>query len=180
MSLCETSTSPLSALCIAVDSPLRRVVKIGLILSLTLFHAGFTMANAAETAIARDAIEAADWMATALSSSGYKANFTLDSLKEIDRFVDEQAPDGRPKPGGLLSQQFGARVFALGAYIGETIRRQGEGQWEGNDSDPEAEINVAVRLKSGTTFWPMQRIMKRIKNGPEDGIYAYGFVMLRP
>jgi hypothetical protein len=30
---------------------------------------------------------------------------------------------------------------------------------------------------SGTVFWPMQRIMKRIKKGPEDGIYAYDFTM---
>jgi hypothetical protein len=42
-----------------------------------------------------------------------------------------------------------------------------------------AEINLAIQLKSGTIFWPMQRIMKRIKNGLEDGIYAYGVVMLR-
>jgi hypothetical protein len=38
---------------------------------------------------------------------------------------------------------------------------------------------LAIQLKSGTIFWPMQRIMKRIKNGLEDGIYAYGVVMLR-
>jgi hypothetical protein len=154
--------------------------KTGLALALILSQGVVTMALAAESAIVRDAIEAADWMAKALSSSGYKADFTLDSLKEVDRFVAEQVPDGKPKPGGLLSQQFGTRVFALGAYVGETIRRQGQGKWQGDDADPQAEINVAVRLKSGTIFWPMRRIVKRIKNGPEDGIYAYGFVMLGP
>jgi hypothetical protein len=145
-----------------------------------IFLASTIMANAAEPHIVKDAVEAADWMAKALSSSGYKADFTLDSLKEVDRFVDDQAPGGNPKPGGLLSDHLGARIFALGAYVGEVIRRQGEGQWRGDDNDPKGEINLAIQLKSGTIFWPMQRIMKRIKNGPEDGIYAYGFVMLRP
>jgi hypothetical protein len=146
----------------------------------TIFLASTIMANAAEPQIVKDAVEAAEWMAKALSSSGYKADFTLDSLKEVDRFVDDQAPGGNPKPGGLFSDHLGTRIFALGAYVGEVIRRQDEGQWRGDDSDPKGEINLAVQLKSGTVFWPMQRIMKRIKNGPEDGIYAYGFIMLRP
>jgi len=146
----------------------------------TLCLASTIMANAAEPQIVKDAVEAGQWMAEELSSSGYKADFTLDSLKEIDRFVAEQAPGGNPKPGGLLSDHLGARIFALGAYVGEVIRRQGDGQWRGDDTDPKGEINLAIQLKSGTIFWPMQRIMKRIKNGPEDGIYAYGLVMLRP
>jgi hypothetical protein len=141
---------------------------------------GVTTVNAAEPKIVTDAIAAADWVATALSSSGYKADFTLDSLKEVDRFFDDQAPWGRPKPDGLLSQDLGARIFALGAYVGEVIRRQGEGQWRGDDSDPKAEINLAVQLKSGTIFWPMQRVMKRFTNGRADGIYAYGIGTLRP
>ena len=91
-------------------------------------------------------------MAKALSSSGYKTDFTLDSLKEVDRFVDDQAPGGNPKPGGLLSGHLCARVFALGAYGGEVIRRQGEGQWRGDDNDPKGEINLAIQLKSGTVF----------------------------
>jgi hypothetical protein len=135
--------------------------------------------HADEPKVVKDAKEAAEWIATALSSSGYKADFTLQSLKEIDRFVDDQTQNGRPRPGGLLAEDFGARVFALGAYVGEVIRRLGEGQWYGNDSDREAEINIQVRLKSAGIIWPMQRVMKRITNGREDGIYAYGYIILK-
>jgi hypothetical protein len=123
--------------------------------------------------------EAAEWIATALSSSGYKADPTLQSFKEIDRFVDDQTQNGRPRPGGLLAEDFGARVFALGAYVGEVIRRLGEGQWYGNDNDRDAEINIQVRLKSAGKIWPMQRVIKRITNGREDGIYAYGYIILK-
>ena len=88
--------------------------------------------------------------------------------------MDEQFPNGRPKPGGLLARETGARIFALGAYVGETIRRHGEGQWFARDGDPDDVLNLTVKLKSGSIFWPMQRIMKRLQNGPEDGIYVYG------
>jgi hypothetical protein len=135
--------------------------------------------NASQAAIVRDAMDAAEWAAKWLSSNGYKGDFTIESFKDIDRFFDEQAPGGKPKPGGLLSHHFGMQMFALGAYVGETIRRQRDGEWRGNDNDPEAEITLAVRLKSGVIFWPTQRVLKRIMNGREDAIYPYGVLILR-
>lgn len=128
--------------------------------------------------IVADAVGAANWMSKALSSSGYKADFSLNSLREVDRFFDEQAADGQATPGGLLSEQLGQRIFGLGAYVGEVIRRDCNGAWQGNDADPKAEINIEVKLKDGTVFWPVQRVMKRFKNGSEDGIYAYGSVLV--
>jgi hypothetical protein len=136
--------------------------------------------DAPQPKIVTDAIVSAEWIAKALSSSGYRADFSLESLKDVDRFFEEQATDGRPKPGGLLSQQLGSRLFAIGAYVGEVIRRQAGGEWQGDDGDPQAEINVTVQLKTGAVFWPIQRVMKRLKNGPEDGIYAYGIALVRP
>ncbi|HLI22272.1 MAG TPA: hypothetical protein VKV32_14190 [Stellaceae bacterium] len=63
--------------------------------------------------IVSDALGASEWMAKALSSSGYKADFSLESLHEIDRFFDEQAPAGKARPRGLLSEQLGQRIFGL-------------------------------------------------------------------
>jgi len=161
------------------------------IIAIALCLAGVTAGNAAETvpikraspeafrpSIVKDAVEAADWMAKSLAGWGYKADFSLESLKDVDRFIDEEAPDGKPKPGSHLAQQFGAQIFGLGAYVGETIRRQGEGQWEGNDRDTWPEVTLAVRLKSGTVLWPTQRVLKRLENGPENGLYPYGVVIL--
>jgi hypothetical protein len=133
----------------------------------------------AQLKIVDDALAAAEQISRALSQSGYRADFSLESLKQIDRFFDEQVANGQPKPGGFLSQQLGARLFAIGAYVGEVIRRQNGGQWEGDDSDPQAEINISVRLKTGVTLWPVQRVMKRFKNGAEDSIWIYGAVAPR-
>ena len=71
-------------------------------------------------------------------------------------------------------EQLGSRVFALGSYVGEVIIRTYGGQWRADDDDPEGELNVEVVLPSGTVVWPVQRVMKRFKNDPEDGIYVYG------
>src|SRR5208283_4180272 len=95
-----------------------------------------------------DARHFADWMANALQSSGYQADFTLESLKEIDRFFDEQSQEGEAAPGGLLSQQLGSRIFGLGAYVGEVIIRTYGGEWRADDSDAEGEINIEVVLPS--------------------------------
>ena len=124
--------------------------------------------------IREDVNASADWMSRALLSSGYRADFSPQSLWEVDRFFDEQTHDGAGNAGGLLSEGVGQRIFGLGAYVGEVVRRTRGGEWVGDNSDPEAEINVELHLPDGTRCWPVQRVMKRFKNGPEDGIAAWG------
>ncbi len=124
--------------------------------------------------LVEDAGRAAEWISTALNSSGYRADFSIDSLREIDRFFDEHSHQGRPVPGGLLSEDLGSRIFSLGSYVGEVIRRTHGGSWRGDDSDPEGEIKIELVLPNGTIMWPVQRAMKRFKKGPEESIYVYG------
>jgi len=132
---------------------------------------------AAQAQIVKDALTSADWMSKALLSSGYKADFSLNSLKEVDRFFDEQSQSGNVKPNGLLSEHIGQRIFGLGSYVGEVIRRHYGGEWRGDNYGPESEMNISIKLISGATIWPVQRTMKRFKNGPEDGIYVYGYLV---
>lgn len=123
--------------------------------------------------ITDDAAEAAEWIATALTSSGYQADFSPPSLWEIDRFFEEHSSEGEARSGGLLSEDLGSRLFALGAYTGEVIRRDLGGVWAGDDDDPEAEINIELRLPDGSVVWPIQRAMKRYANGDEDAIAPF-------
>jgi hypothetical protein len=127
--------------------------------------------------IVDDVRAAAVWIAAALTSSGYRADLSPSSLWDVERFFDEQAKDGSARPQGLLSEGLGARLFGLGAYLGEVIRRDLGGAWHGDDSDPQAEINVAVDLPGGVRIWPVQRVMKRFKNGPEDNIAHYAVAL---
>jgi hypothetical protein len=124
--------------------------------------------------IREDIARASDWIAEALASSGYRADFSPSSLSEVDRFFEEHSINGTPRAGGLLSDGLGSRLFALGCYVGEVVRRSKGGEWYGDDSDPEVELNAELRLADGFVCWPIQRVMKRLKNGGEDGIAAYG------
>ena len=119
-----------------------------------------------------DIPKAAEWLVGAMNATGYALDGTVESFRELDRFIDEQK-----QPGGvLLSNLRGSILFGMGSYVGQTLIAQLGGQWETNDEDPEGEVNIAVHLDSGTV-WPVQRVMKRFMNGPEDSIYAYGVVL---
>jgi len=127
--------------------------------------------------LVEDAQRYAEWIAKALTSSGYPADFSLESLREIDRFFDEHSSGGEPISDGFLSEQLGKRIFALGAYTGEVLCRAYGGRWQADDNDPEGEMNLAVVFPNGSTVWPVRRVMKRFKNGPEDCVYGYGRAM---
>jgi hypothetical protein len=126
-----------------------------------------------EPAIVEDARVAADWVADALRSSGYEADFSIESGEEIDRFFDEQMKGpGKPVPGGLLSEDRGARLFAIGSYVGEVLRRADDGWRWVPAKDPDDELGLSLR-RGGTQIWPVQRAVKRFKEGEENGIAAY-------
>jgi hypothetical protein len=105
-------------------------------------------------------------------------DFSIKSFKEIDRFFEEYAPHGEARPGGLLSENFGNRMFSIGAYVGEVICRRTGARWQGDDNDPDAEINITVRFKRGQIIWPVQKVLKRFQNGPQDSIYGYGIALV--
>ena len=115
----------------------------------------------------------AELVAKALTKDGYEADFTPASLWEIDRFYDEQTRKGVPRRWGLLAKDTSLRLFSLGAYVGEVVRRDLGGAWEGNEIDPQPELNLALRLPDGSIVWPVQRAIERMRNGAADGIVAY-------
>jgi len=136
----------------------------------------FDFFNKKKHTLLEDIKIASDWISAALNSSGYNADFTLESFKEIDRFISDNSSNGSPK--GLLLEGTGKILFAFGAYIGEVIIKNNHGCWETNDNDPNGEINICVN-KDGEKIFPSQKIIKRLKNGNEDSIYDYGFIILK-
>ncbi|MEU0185438.1 hypothetical protein ABZ312_30350 [Streptomyces sp. NPDC006207] len=122
----------------------------------------------------------AEWMARALTQSRYRADFTMGSLREVERFFEEHSEDGTPTDGGLLAQETGQRLFALGAYVGETLRRELGGTWQADDDDPDGEINIQLCLNNGSVIWPVQRVIKRFRNGAEDNIAVYAALLGGP
>lgn len=124
--------------------------------------------NKSNNTLLEDIRLSSDWVVKALNSSGYKADYSLESMKEIDRFFDEQSSET-----GILSKNTGSILFSLGSYIGETAIKLYGGEWITDDNDPQGEINITVKLADGTMIWPVIRCMKRYKMGSEESIYAY-------
>lgn len=130
-----------------------------------------------DSKLIQDAREASQWAARRLWHLGYLTDFSLRSLREVDNFFDDNAPWGKLKPGSHLAESPGHYVFALGSYVGEVIRRHGDGAWVGEGPDHWGE-RLEVRLPGGNRIWPIQRVVARYRNGPEDGIYLYGMAVL--
>jgi hypothetical protein len=125
------------------------------------------------TSIKEDISKASEWIAAALRSSGYTIDFSVQSLQEIDRFYDEHTLNCAPRPNGLFSTDLDGRIFAVGSYVGEVIRRAKGGEWHGDDFDPQVKLHVELRLTDGTLCWPTQRALNRLRNGRADGIVAF-------
>jgi len=121
--------------------------------------------------------QSADWASQNLTARGYKADFSLESLREVERFFVEHSTKGKATPGGWLAERLDVRLFSLGAYIGEVIRRLCGGTWFVGDASVSA-ANFEIRFPNGGIIWPVQRAAKRFHNGPEDNVHVYGVVMV--
>jgi hypothetical protein len=125
------------------------------------------------TSVVDGALKMAEMVATALKSSDYQADFTPASLWEVDRFFDEQTRKGGPRRWGLLSKETSLRLFSLGAYVGEVIRRARGGEWEADEGDENAMLNLRLRLPDGDVLRPVQQAVRRMAKGDEQAIVPY-------
>lgn len=129
--------------------------------------------NSPKNTLKEDILIGSDWIVNCLNSSGYKADYTLESMKEIDRFFDEQSGSD----GFLEKYDRGQILFGLGSYVGETVIKLYGGKWITDDNDPKGEINISIELNNHSIIWPVIRCLKRYTNGREDSIYDYVYVL---
>ena len=81
------------------------------------------MAASSDPTIIADANEAAVAVAHALNELGYETDFSIDSLREVERFFLESTSPGTANPSGLFPQRLAPRPFAIGPRLGEVIRK---------------------------------------------------------
>jgi len=116
-----------------------------------------------------------EWLTSKFESEGLKLDYTIRSLIYIDTLFNIGVKDGKPIKNGAFAKDLGSMIFTIGAYTGQTIIKTVPGSvWVTDDNDPNGEITAAIKLPDETIMWPMQRVMKRFKNGSEDSIYNYG------
>ncbi|GAB3638559.1 hypothetical protein GCM10027422_41490 [Hymenobacter arcticus] len=125
----------------------------------------------------REIIETqAAWVVQTLSSQGYALNFTIQSFAELDRLFAEHSIDGRAT--AWLRAYPRSILFAIGAYVGETLLRNIVGtKWQVEDGELLQNENIGLQLPNGAICWPMSRVASRFRSGEECSIHSYGSMM---
>lgn len=116
-----------------------------------------------------------EWIVRAFAEDGFKLDFTISSIIEVDKFFIANMKNGKPLKGGrLYGSGFVSKLFSIGSYVGETIIKNVNGAvWITDDSDPQGELNVSLKLPNDVEIWPIQKVMKRFQNGSEDSLYPF-------
>lgn len=126
--------------------------------------------------IKEDIVTFSNMIVRGFDNDKLKLDYTLTSFKDIDTFYNLHSKNSERIEGGRFSKNLGQILFSLGAYIGQTIIKiVPDTIWVTDEDDPEGEINAILKLSDETVVWPMQRTIKRFRNGEEDGIYIYGY-----
>ena len=107
-------------------------------------------------------------------SAGYHADYTIESLKEVDRFMEEERKDG-----GLLTDHLGAKLFGLGAYVGDVFIKKYGGQWITHDRAKDGEMTVTVQLDNEITFMPVISVMKSYQDEEAPKLYVLALAIQR-
>jgi hypothetical protein len=151
---------------------LLRAATVGFIVACGSTARGEVIQNHPMATLLEDIPSAAVAAGRALTQSGYAADFSPASLWQVEKYFADNTRNGKPR--GDLSRDTGKRLFALGCYVGEVIRRARGGEWRASDEDPEGEINIALVLPDGTEIWPVQRLLKRVTSSDSENLAAYG------
>lgn len=127
-----------------------------------------------------DLKEQSYWIVKAFKEDNIYLDYSIGSLIEIDNFFLKNMVKGRPTKRGRLSSNLGGILFSIAAYVGDCLIENVKGsKWITDDNNPGDELNASIELPSGITVWPLERVMKRFKNGSEDSIYVYGYELTK-
>ncbi|MEI0487055.1 hypothetical protein R4K89_06045 [Brachyspira intermedia] len=100
---------------------------------------------------------ASDWISNFLMREGYHADYTIESLFEIDKFFKEKM--------NLVLERDDNRnfIFSISAYIGEVIRKKFNGHWElSRDIDLDDET-IGISFKNHKTVYPLNITLELIQ-----------------
>jgi hypothetical protein len=105
---------------------------------------------------------------------------SLHLVEEILGKLHATLPKGflsRLRGGGATPEQISQMATTYGAYIGEVIRRRWGGEW-GMASAIQTDPTLTLHIR-GEEIYPPGKAYKRLKNGPQDNIWTYYYVLAR-
>jgi len=114
---------------------------------------------------------AADIVKTAKKVDGVTLDYSVKSLKIVDKII------GRFHDEGRTMDEIAATIFGFGCYVGEVFVRNAGAEWLAptqEDIDNFYGVPLILQLDEETTVNPIGKVIKRLENGDEDNLpYFY-------
>jgi hypothetical protein len=96
---------------------------------------------------------------------------SIERVEQIAQNIQKTSRDRPPSNESVMRLS-----YAMGGYIGETLRRNHEAEWGVMLLDGQRVIAMRIH---GNFVWPTGKAEKRIRNGQEDDIWFYYQVLLK-
>jgi len=105
-----------------------------------------------------------------MSAKGYRLDYSIDSVREVERLFAEHAPNGVPKKGGMFEYD-GLNAELFGYYVGEVLLKHKPGRWQ---EEPNPAIRPGRRFRlhfdDGSIADPVSRVERYAKTGEGAGV----------
>jgi hypothetical protein len=123
-----------------------------------------------------DMIARAEALVATARGHGYELDYRIASLETLDSMLDDlfavRNPIGRMR-GRLAIRRFEPMVPIVGAYVGETLRRECGGDWGVNEEFDEP----GLLLPPDRWIFPLAKAEKRFRHGHSDSLSFFAEVM---
>lgn len=120
-----------------------------------------------------------DWIVKCFATENLNLDYTMNSLRYLDKFLEENVTNGIPNWNGILYKDHQEILYGMGVYLGETLRISiPDAKWLTQTKEGINHLTGEFQLPNGTIIYPIARVKKRFENGEEDSIYPYGLLML--
>ena len=101
-------------------------------------------------------------------------DYSIEALTEIEDFLELSFKNGKAITWSPMEEWLWSKLFCIWSYIWETIIKNSPwAKWVPNSEKPDDDFLIEIHLKDWVIIWPMQKLMKRVKNWNEDNIHFY-------
>lgn len=109
--------------------------------------------------------EAAEFCALALESYGLELDYSPDTIKKLEQFMNDNFDPGAADDNAAL-------IVSMGCYVGEVIIRSHGGRWQADEEFFHSPA-VIIEGKLQTHTFPLSRVWRRFEYGAGESLVAY-------
>jgi|GEM_PF-1617113 len=105
-------------------------------------------------------------------------DYSLESLAKVEKYISETVPiEGKPNKNSFFSSETSDKVFALGCYTGEVIRRLLSTVVWYIDADSDSPLSISLTNSVGAIGFVINKAYKRIYEGDGDDLLHFAKVL---